>query len=350
MPAGPSHAFPQPLETALIALGRELADGTVPEPLLAEVMDGLSALPAQTVTWADGRIAGLAGLYPRHDARPAFMRLFGRDRTALGLLRRDTRLAPLFLFHRDGFVREAALARMPAPEAPFFLAALAWRLNDWAEPVRRAARRCAERAFPVIAPGVAVDAAPFLLTRWLHWRRWDRDGAAMVDALLARPDVSAGLARQRFETETKGALGRELRYALRMAGLDPYLPSLARNARLPAVRAVALRALLSGHASWPAGFAREWVDKRYGIERRVMQFGRRPLGERPPPDGLIAEGLRDKSAMVRRVAADALIDRRAAYPALDEAIAALARDRSAALRERAAWLERKRAEEAAPSG
>ena len=347
--ANASHNFPVELESALLALGKELANGTVPVMLFDEVMERLSALPPQSIGWADGKIAGLARLYPRPPPTPTLgarlLRLLQVQSGPPGLLSENPMLAPLLLFHRDGFVREAALERMTAPQSPFFLAALAWRLNDWAEPVRQAAHRCAERVFASSEADVVFGAAPFLLTRWLYWRRWDPESSMLIDALLARPDVSVMLATQRFEREAEGSLGRELRLALRIDALDTHLPSLAKKARQPAVRAVALRTLLSGHASWPTGFATIWVDKRYGLTRRVMRFGNRPLKYRPSPEALIAQGLQDGSAMVRRVAADGLIEHRAIYPGLEAAIDALSQDRSAALRARARWLTEKLAEE-----
>ena len=52
----------------------------------------------------------------------------------------------LFLFHPSGYIREAALdSIVTPPTSAFFFAALAWRLNDWAGPVRKAAERCAVR-------------------------------------------------------------------------------------------------------------------------------------------------------------------------------------------------------------
>ena len=70
----------------------------------------------------------------------------------------------LFLFHPNGYVREAALDSLNnPPTSPFFFAALAWRLNDWVPAVRQAAQRCAERVLYRTAADVAATAALYLL-------------------------------------------------------------------------------------------------------------------------------------------------------------------------------------------
>ena len=50
----------------------------------------------------------------------------------------------LFIFHGDETIREAALGKIVSGlPSPFLFAAIAWRLNDRALPVRRAAAECA---------------------------------------------------------------------------------------------------------------------------------------------------------------------------------------------------------------
>jgi hypothetical protein len=96
--------------------------------------------------------------------------------------------APVLMFNRSGYAREAALkAIKQLPDTPFFLAALVWRLNDWVEPVRRAAAQCANRELPRLSVGTIVGAAPFLLERMPYWRRWSSTPAIVLDT-LARPD------------------------------------------------------------------------------------------------------------------------------------------------------------------
>ena len=56
------------------------------------------------------------------------------------LLRQHPKLALLFTFHHDGFVREEALSHLEdPPTCQFMLAAILVRLNDWVPEVRNAA-------------------------------------------------------------------------------------------------------------------------------------------------------------------------------------------------------------------
>jgi len=105
----PNDLFTNLLKRDLADLGRALASERVPETLLAEVLSGLGALPPQTVIPGEGKIPQLAALYTAWSPEPALRR------PALTLLRREPRLALLFLFHRDGYVREAALDSFGAP-------------------------------------------------------------------------------------------------------------------------------------------------------------------------------------------------------------------------------------------
>jgi hypothetical protein len=346
--SGHANILPETLERTLTDLGRAVSKGNVPEALLTDALSGLAALPPQAVVSADAQIARLAGLYTPWSPSPDPMA--GR-RPSFALLQREPRLAALFLFHRDGFIREAALDRSAKPPAsPFFLAALAWRLNDWADQVRSAARDCAARLFPLTDADVVVGAAPLLLDRWRRWQRWGPEEIAIIDSMLRRPDVAERLVKDRFAKRLDGPLARELKYALRGPSLDPHLPFLAREAKHPAVRATALQALLQASASWPIGFGQEWIDKSFGRSRRVILTAKRPLTTgRISADDVIREGLRDRSSLVRRVAADALIERPGTFPGIDEVIARLNRDRSGPVRERADFLARKWAAEAQSS-
>jgi hypothetical protein len=289
---------------------------------------------------ADSEIASLARLHRYYAPRPSPLNLLTPNCTDLDLLAQQPELAPIFLFHRDGYVREAALTLSCAPpSSAFFLAVVVWRLNDWVQAVRIAARHYAERTLPMTSPNVVADAAPFLLDRWRHWGRWDETNMAVVDSALQRSDVAPFLA-ERFLHGTTGPLGTMLQYALRGPSLDDELPRLAASAVQPSVRAVALRTLIKEQASWPAGLRKEWIDKVYGLSRRIRVFASRNIKRAMPLNPLIAMGLRDRSAMVRRVAADSLIEHRDTFPDVQSAISLLARDKSPALRQRADFLAR----------
>jgi hypothetical protein len=339
--ANKSATLPEGLSLDLTYLGEALSKGNIPAALFDNVISGLNELPPHAIASADSKIAQLAQLHRRYDNESAMLKLFRPNRPLLDFLDSWPALAPLYIFHRDGFVREAALNHLKQPPASaFFLAAIACRLNDWIAPVRTAARLYAERVFPNTSPHLIVETAAVLLDRRQHWQRWDENNAAMIDKLFERPDVAA-LLFTKFALKTTGPLRSLLRYALRGPSLDKYLLPLSRNATQPAVRAIALKTLIRGRADWPVGFGHEWIDRRFNLSRRITLFAHREIASVPPLQALICQGLADRSAAVRRIAADALIENRATFPSIEDAVAALAADPSPTLRERAAFLAHK---------
>ncbi len=257
----------------------------------------------------------------------------------LRMLDSNKMLASIFLFHRDGFVRERALNSMTGGlKSGFMVAAVAWRLNDWVRPVRLAARLSFERTLALTQPDVVSEAAPYLLSRWKTWQRWDPEQATVLDHLFGRPDVVSAIAK-RLREEASGPLAQMLRQMLRSPALDDELLVLARSAVQPAVRATALHTLLDGAARWPEGFGREWVDKSFGVDRRVTLFGRRTLTNEADKDELLRQGLRDPSVAVRLVAADYLTTR-SDHSSFETELEHLANDRSPAVRARADYLIR----------
>src|SRR5262249_28079363 len=139
--------------------------------------------------------------------------------------------APVLMFNRNGYIREAALRAInQLPDTPFFLAALVWRLNDWVEPVRRAAEDCANRELPRLSIRTIVGTAPFLLERMPHWGRWGAPPAVMLET-LARPDCEPELVVKFAKTAEISA--GALRGALRFGLLDNHLLSVSRTAKRP---------------------------------------------------------------------------------------------------------------------
>lgn len=142
---------------------------------------------------------------------------------------------------------------------------------------------------------------------------------------------------------TTGPMGRLLQAAARQPALDPHLPDLARRAALPVVRAGALRMLIAGRATWPMGFERQWIDKRYGLSRRVAVLGGRDIARPCPLEDLVALGAADRAIAVRRAAADGLVAHRARLANVDAVIGMLVDDASPSIRERIAFVVKERA-------
>lgn len=271
-----------------------------------------------------------------------------RLRVASEVLNQYSEAAWLLTTDGDGYIREAAIWHLASPpQTPGRFVALILRLNDWVPQVRGAAVDAAARLFPQTGADTIIAAAPYILSRRFLWARWSGDERNVLDAAFQRPDVVAALTKCLLTGRT-GALGATLRNALRTPCLDGELLRLAFDASLPPVRAVALRTLLEGRATWAAGHTWSWQDKSYGIRRRVPCLESRDLTASPPAPDLIRRGLKDPSAVVRRVAASALIARVDEMPDAAELAAALALDISRSVRERADFLLRDLANRASP--
>lgn len=334
-----STLLPPELIRLLNEVGNKLEGGDDPNPLLRNAVNMLASIDPADIARADREIADAAGLYRRYDMS-LISKIYSAVRRETLLLSRFTEVEYLYIFHRDGRLREAALRKIEGGlPSPFVFAAVLWRLNDWAEPVRQAAAECARRCFPATAAIVVAQAAVEILVRQKTWRRW-RQERAILDDVFGRDDVAAELA-DLFARGATGPQASMLRYAMRTAALDPYLVALASDAVQPSVRAVAVEALINGKAEWPSGTAWRWIDKSMGLRRRETAFDRRDLTVTCRRESLIARGIRDKSAAVRRVAVSGIIRHM-----LDTADArawaeTLVSDPSKAVRERAMFVLRR---------
>ncbi|HEX8379731.1 MAG TPA: hypothetical protein VF619_04165 [Allosphingosinicella sp.] len=340
--------LPEPVAASLDrvgeALGRPSLDpGTVEAALLA-----LDTLPADFAERARTEIAERCRLRsaPLRLA-PVLHLLVGSSPSLtrdhhLRLVERTPGLEYLCLFHWDGFVREAALDRIRGgARSAFFFAAIVHRLNDWVGPVRSAAARCAERVFPKTAAETAAGAAVTLLGRTEQWGRWDGE-RLILDRAFGREDVARALA-QTLRTSVTGPMPRILRHALRRPAMDRHLLDLAREAAIPAVRATALRVLVEGRATWPGGLVRKWIDKSQGLYRHVRTLEERPL-ERPLPLEALAQiGVADRSAPVRRVAAEALVRHHSSLANAGMLLERLLSDENPAIARRAEFVRTSRA-------
>jgi hypothetical protein len=296
------------------------------------IVTKVSTLPPQAIYEVERLIGWLPHVFPRRQSwlwfRPGTNRV----------VEIEPAHAPAFMFNRSGYVREAALkAVSQLPDKPFFLAALVWRLNDWVEPVRRAAEDCANRELPRLSIRTIVATAPFLLERMPHWGRWGSPPAIMLDT-LARPDCVQELVVQFAKTAEISA--GALRGALRFGLLDNHLLSMLRTAKRPEFRAIALKAIINSEVTWVTHYERQWVDKTYGITRRVPILARRAIQQPAPLDVLIREGAADRSPLVRRVAAHCLVQHAASLSNIKSLMALFDSDGSPSVRWNIEYLAR----------
>ena len=269
------------------------------------------------------------------------------DRTLTGTRVRavvDGSVAPGFLFHPDGFVREAAL---DALEAPVNGVAVAWgvllRLNDWVPEIRtaawRALPRCRDGADP--APWVEALCAVFRVGR--SWTRWGDGYDRIVAWTMADPGLSDGLVRRMAGGDASGQ-SRILRAIAPSPRIDPHLAHLAASARSARVRAMALDALIAGRIAWPLGTRRRvWTDKPMGRSVLKPVFEARDLTVTTDMANILRTALPDPAAPVRAVVLDALIRHRARpdmAPLIADARLSYRRDRRSSVRQRLDYLDR----------
>lgn len=209
----------------------------------------------------------------------------------------------------NGYVRERALSTLTGPvPSSFFLALAVRRLNDWVQQVRVAARAAVPEFAKASDPEQVVDVLCAMLPGSIAWGRMEAIDRSVVDLLLAVPGVGMALKR-RVVDAAAGPMATVLAQSLRMPVLDEYLPRIATTAIQPAVRARAHRVLLAGKAAWVESRHWRWTDVRYCHGRLEHAFAERVLTSPPSLVAALEAAGADRSAIVRRVAAEALITR-----------------------------------------
>lgn len=276
----------------------------------------------------------------------AFMRGHGRSllehssAVEIELLSRYPRVAWLWLFHYNGYCREAALVLLPVePLSSFFLAALFWRTNDWVPQVKTAAEQRLLQVLKHVSAEVATETALFLFHRIGNWAKMSPVAFGQVASLLQRTDVQGEIVR-RFTAGTDDCSTAEMKACLRFDILDSHLPELARRSRNPAIRRLALRVLQDGYAEIPLDAHTVITDKIYGKYKLVRNAEHRPIPKYRNLPSLIRSALEDKSVFVRRMAADGLILHRKSFRDVDLLANTLLTDRKASIRERGDFLLR----------
>lgn len=349
--------IPEHIAPKLFELGFQLEARRPAAGLVSEIVDDLAALPSRSVVRIGAGLSGMNGLFWRHPSAPpppaarGIRRLFGLSvpathvsppspadwrRSHMALLADTPRLEFLFLFHPNGHLREAALNKLTDIPSPFFVSALALRLNDWAFQVRRAARRCVDRTLRETSATVVAEAALYLLEQSREWARGQQD-VRLLDEVFARPDVTEALIGLVL-SEQDSRVTRALDIALVTDVLDDRLQTIAREAFSPAVRAIALRTLIDGEARRKVGYERLWVDKTFNLTRRVPRFETRTINRALSIADAIALAAVDRSPVVRRMAAEALVRHRRELPNTAALLDLLSNDSSPAVLQRVRFV------------
>ncbi len=243
----------------------------------------------------------------RHDAdlhamlTDPFWASLSKPQAALRLLKNTSGLKFIYIFHGDGYLREASLNKIAdGLQSPFLVAAVIWRMNDWVAPVRTAAYFCAERVLPLTPPDIIARAALDLLRRQRAWERWGEPERSMIEEFYAQPDVTAELAKLLIQ-QTTGSTPTTLRHALRMPLLDAHLEDISTRSVNPVVRAIAVEALIDRKPKWRSGFRWDWIDKRYNLKRWMPTYSHRELACSVSQIEVADRAILDRSPTVRRV-------------------------------------------------
>jgi hypothetical protein len=192
-----------------------------------------------------------------------------------------------------------------APNAFFFTLAVR-RLNDWVPQVRAAAREHLSRLAERTDPEHVVDALWNVLAHCGSWGRMeDADRQSLADLIsINRVAIALG---SRIMEATAGPVTQILSQAGRVQALDHRLEEFAEAAIQPSVRAKAFRCLLEGRMVWVVGRKWRWTDIKWCKGRFEPVVEERAIAESVDFLACLRMALMDRSALVRRVAAEFLI-------------------------------------------
>jgi len=330
------QGMPVPLIEALGAVADAMEEGRNPEPGLSRAIDMLSALSAAGVVHVHAHIQYYARLRrPTVAYDPSSSHKAGPPRYG-EMIKYAPKLQYLFLFHQDGYARQAALdAIVAVPPAKFYFSAILPRLNDWVPEVRAAAVACLERILPLSDPDTVFELICALFYQSGNWARWTNESALLL-LKLQEPAMLLRLLTW-LRTAGGGRLSSFMRILLRRPIIDAHLYDLARNAESPSVRGRALRVLLDGGADWDhTPPQRGW----WHVPSPPVLMKRRLTVPLPPVQDLVDLGLSDRSAKVRKVVASKIVALVPRLTDLNTVIDRLLADPAEALRWRGDFLNR----------
>ncbi|WP_170121469.1 hypothetical protein [Silicimonas algicola] len=228
-------------------------------------------------------------------------------RVARAQLKENSGFADIYLYHRDGFIREEALRSIEVLDGPIAAFGLLARLNDWVPEVRDAASATLARCFSTSSGDVLAPAVWAFLTKRHLWNRWSGGYEPFVEDVVKHCGLVDALSVMLLGVSRKGA-SRVFRVLSRSPAFDTHLTAIASDAHEPHLRAAALTCLSKARVIWPLAIRKKvWMDGPMGKPVWREAFGSRPLTAEPDLIAAIANGLCDRSVLVRNAAIDALI-------------------------------------------
>jgi hypothetical protein len=344
-----TSVFSETAQKSIGDLGFSFQKKAVTAQLISNFRSSLRETPAESIPRGSREIRQVAQFYQHYHYQgpsgigSSFLQALGLKRTNIdSIFQEYPDLGWLLIFHGNGYIREAAMKALTTPPScPFELAAVVYRLNDWVENVRSASVIYARKFLPMMKAEIISDSAFFLLSQLSVLNRWDGAAISVVNENIYRPDVLNKL-KERFIETCTGKVSLSLRQILKQSNFDGCLNEVALNAKLPNVRAVAIETLLMERARWLVGYRKEWVDKVYGVTRRVAEFKTRDVKVDYQQMLILPSAAQDKSYFVRRVAADFLVTKcQNMTPQMIDVLDRLSDDKSTVVRARIEFIRSK---------
>lgn len=217
-------------------------------------------------------------------------------------------LAWLYLSHSNGHVREKAIRRLSivAPNS-LLLTVLIRRVNDWVPQVQAAARQVLPSVFAASKPDDVVDALFAILPHWNSWQRIAPENLQVVLDLMGQSRLIESYKAKLIAAES-GGLNRVFAQLGRSPVLDSHLADIAQHAIQSAIRNKAYQSMLSGEVNWVEGRKWQWTDLKYCKGREQPVVASRLLSLQYPLLDTLNAAAADRSVMVRRLAAQSLIN------------------------------------------
>lgn len=217
-------------------------------------------------------------------------------------------LAWLYLSHWDGYSREKAIRRLnTVARNSVLLAILIRRLNDWVPQVQAAARLVLPSVVAASNPDDVVDALFAILPHWSSWQRIEPESRQVVLNLMQQPALIERYKIKLIAAES-GGISHVLAQLGRASNLDQHLADIASDAAQPAIRCKAYQSMLNGEMSWLESRQWQWTDLRYCKGRLQPVSASRLLSLQYPFLQTLNIAATDRSVMVRRLAAQSLIN------------------------------------------
>lgn len=207
----------------------------------------------------------------------------------------------------SGYQREKSILALDggAPNA-FFLVVLLRRLNDWVPQVRCTTRKVLNRVVDNSRSQDVVEALFYTLNHWSSWQRIEDEDCNLVRDIATEVRFLPMIV-ERLMTSTSGPQTLILSQLMARTAIDDSLLEIAQSAVVPSLRAMAFRCVLEKKVRWRTG-SNLIVSK--GYYRNIIVepcYESRDISVKTPLIELLHLGLEDKSSIVRRVIAQAVI-------------------------------------------